>query len=76
MLPKISLDVPNIATLREHSLNILGILCAGWVGSHISQHYIKSAFSVYIIASLHVKQSKSNKVIWYIAIMFYKWEQP
>ena len=37
-----------------------------WVGSLISLHYIKSALSIYIISSLHVKQSKSNKVIWYI----------
>ena len=31
-----------------------------WVGSSISLHYIKSALSLYIISSLHVKQSKSN----------------
>ena len=31
MSPKCSLDAPNIATLREHSANIPGILCAGWV---------------------------------------------
>ena len=32
MFPKCSLDVPNIATLREQSANILGILRAGWYG--------------------------------------------
>ena len=47
-----------------------------WVGSWISLHYSKSALSVYIISTLHVKQSKSNKVIWYIPIMTYTWEQP
>ena len=31
MFPKCSLDVSNIATLREHSANIPGILRAGWV---------------------------------------------
>ena len=30
MFPKSSLDVPSIATLREHSTNIPGILPAGW----------------------------------------------
>ena len=34
-----------------------------WVGSRISLHYIKSALSVKIISSLHVKRSKSNNVI-------------
>ena len=36
MFPKCSLDVPNIATLREHTTNIPGILRAGWKGSQIS----------------------------------------
>ena len=31
MFPKHSLDARNIATLREHSPNIPGILRAGWV---------------------------------------------
>ena len=31
MFPKCSLDVPNIAILREHLANIPGILRAGWV---------------------------------------------
>ena len=31
MFPKCSPDVPNIATLREHSADISGILRAGWV---------------------------------------------
>ena len=31
MFPKCSLDVLNIAMLREHSVNISGILRAGWV---------------------------------------------
>ena len=31
MFPKCALNVPNIATLREHSENIPGILRAGWV---------------------------------------------
>ena len=30
MFPKCYLDVPRIATLREHSANIPGILRAGW----------------------------------------------
>ena len=30
MFPKCFLDVPNIATLREHSANIPGILGVGW----------------------------------------------
>ena len=30
MFPKCSLDVSNIATLREHSANIPGILRASW----------------------------------------------
>ena len=46
-----------------------------WVGSCISLHYIKSALWVYVISSLHVKQSKSNKVIWYISIVIYTWER-
>ena len=33
------------------------------VGSCISLYHIKSAFSVYVISSLYVKQSKSNKHI-------------
>ena len=41
------------------------------VGSRISLHYFKSALLIYIISSLHVKQSKSNKVMWYISIMIY-----
>ena len=47
-----------------------------WVGSLISLHYIKFALLVYTISSLHVKQSKSNKIIWYIPITIYTWEQP
>ena len=31
MFPKCSLDARNIATLTEHSVNISGILRAGWV---------------------------------------------
>ena len=46
------------------------------VGDHISLHYIKSALSVYIVSSLHVKESKNNKVIWYILIIIYLWQQP
>ena len=49
-------------------------------GSHISLNYIQSALSVYIISNLHLRQSKSNKVIEYIAIssklVTYTWEQP
>ena len=38
MFPKCSLDVtniatPNIAMLREHSMNIPGLLRAGWVSN-------------------------------------------
>ena len=35
MFPKCSLDVPNIATLREHSANIPAILRAGWEGCFV-----------------------------------------
>ena len=35
MFPNFSLDVPNIATLREHSANIPGILRAGWVAAKL-----------------------------------------
>ena len=31
MFPKYSLDVPKIATLKEHAGNIPGILHAGWL---------------------------------------------
>ena len=31
MFPKCSLDIQNIATLREHSANIPEILRAGWI---------------------------------------------
>ena len=31
MFPKYSLDVPKIATLKEHAGNIPGILRAGWL---------------------------------------------
>ena len=31
MFPKCSLDIPNIATLMEHSENIPVILCASWI---------------------------------------------
>ena len=44
------------------------------VGSPVSLNFIKSALSVYIISSPHVKQSKSKKVIWYNPIMIYTWE--
>ena len=47
-----------------------------WVGSHISLNYIKSASTVYIISSLHLKQGNRNKLMWYIPIMIYNWEQP
>ena len=50
-----------------------GFIIKLWIGSLISLHYIKSAFSVYIISSLHVKQSKKNKVIWYIPFTIYSW---
>ena len=33
MFPKCSLDVTNIAMLREHSKNIPGLLRAGWVSN-------------------------------------------
>ena len=46
-----------------------------WLGSRISLHYITSALSVYIISSLDVKQSKNDKVIRYVPIMIYNWEQ-
>ena len=44
-----------------------------WVGSRISLHYIKSVLSVYIIPSLHLRQSKSNKVIQWIPISNKNW---
>ena len=42
-----------------------------WVESRISLDYIKSALSIYIVSSLRVKQSKSNKVMWYIFQLWY-----
>ena len=35
MFPKSFLDTKNIATLREHAVNIPGILGAGWVISNV-----------------------------------------
>ena len=47
-----------------------------WVGCHTSLHYIKSTLSVYIISSLHVKQCKSNKMIWYILnLLWFTWKR-
>ena len=43
--------------------------------SHLSLHYIKSSLSVCIISSVCVTQNKSKKLIWYITIMIYTWEQ-
>ena len=40
MSPKCSLDVPNIATLREHTANIPGILRAGWLICEIKKEHI------------------------------------
>ena len=69
--------------LRVVSYNSTGLSVAScelivrlWVGSRISLHYNKSALSVDIISSLHVKQSESNKVIWYIPSMICTWVQP
>ena len=41
MFSKCSLDVPNDATLREHSVNIPGILLAGWVVHDLSLDHLR-----------------------------------
>ena len=38
------------------------VSCKLWVGSLISLPYIKHALSVYIISSLHLKQSNFEKI--------------
>ena len=74
-----SCDFGNLRVVSYNSTSLWVASCeliiVLWVGSCISVHYIRSALSVYIISSLHVKQSKSNMVIWYIPIMIYTWEQ-
>ena len=71
----------NFGNLRVVSYNSTSVYVASckliimmWVGSCISLHYIKYALSVYSISSMHVKQSKSNNVIWYVPMMIYTWE--
>ena len=67
----------NLRVVSYNSTSLwIELIIRLWVGSCISLRYIKSAVSVYIISSLHVKQSKRNKVIWFILIMVYTWEQP
>ena len=47
MFPKCSLDVPNIPTLREHSVNIPGILCAGWERAAVTLLYHETKIEKY-----------------------------
>ena len=75
------LRAATFVNLRIVSYNLTSLLVASyeliirlWVGSRISLHYIKSALSVHIISSLHVKLIKSNQVIWYIPILWFKWK--
>ena len=42
MFPKCFLDVPNIATLREHAANIPGIVRAGWEGFLLEKKKLKT----------------------------------
>ena len=72
----------NSGNLRVVSYNSTNLWIASceliirlWEGSCICLHYIKSALSVYIISRLHVKQTESNKELWYIPVMIYTWEQ-
>ena len=44
MFLKRSLDVPNIATLREHSANIPGILRAGWA-ENVTRNLLNSSLN-------------------------------
>ena len=56
MFPKCSVDVPNIATLREHSENIPGVLRAAWA---IKQ----SQFCVLVIYFIKIlKINTRNKI--------------
>ena len=47
MFPKCSLDVPNIPTLREHSVNIPAILCAGWERAAVTLLYHETKIEKY-----------------------------
>ena len=50
MFPKCSMDVPNIATLREHSENIPGVLLAAWaISKKQSQFYALIIFFIKIL---------------------------
>ena len=58
MFPKCSMDVPNIATLREHSENIPGVLRAAWA---ISKE--QSQFCVLVIFFIKIlKINTRNKI--------------
>ena len=72
----------NSGNLKVVSYNSVSLLVASceliiklWVGSCASLHYVKFALSVYLISTLHAKLTKSSKVILYIPIMIYTWEQ-
>ena len=60
----------NLRVVSYNSISLWVASCEliirPWVRSRISQHYIKSTLSVWIIASLKLEQSQSDKVIWYI----------
>ena len=54
---------------------LLSVSCKLWVDNQVvsrefvSLYYLESALSVYIVLTLHIKEIKSNKVIWYIPSM-------
>ena len=50
MFPKCSLDVPNIATFREHTSNIPGILRAGWDAPTTTENFV--FYTLFLIFTL------------------------
>ena len=62
MFLKRSLDVPNIATLREHSANIPGILRAGWA-ENVTRNLLNSSFlnSKFYIKSFSGAKTRDTK---------------
>ena len=60
-------DKLQVVNYNSTSLSVASceLIIRLWQGSRIGLHYIKAALSVYIISSLHVKQSKSNRVMIY-----------
>ena len=73
-----SCDSGNLRVVSYNSISMWVVSCEFiirlCVRSSISLHYITPTLSVYIISSLHVKQSKSNKILWYT--VFQLWYTP